>query len=205
METAAAYSALAAGLSAIVSVLLWRIESFNRKDAVRPEVILETLQNGDESNRAFLTVGKIRNAGRGHAFGVQCRSQAFGYWDHKSKNLELWPSRAPSIQFLDSGGQMGVEWRHVAEWAPFHAGKIAIFDINVECDDAHGRKYEFNFELFLTTTAGWHPAATKLAEGLYLTGRSSRLKPSTRVGRFLTRVFSKPASGLRFKGFMLQS
>jgi hypothetical protein len=176
----AIWSAIAATSSAIAAITLMTIHIKNREDSVRPELILEDWGFTDDPHGlGSITIGKIRNEGRGPVL-------------HMRGQLEI-PGAKPifeggpfagffhdPVPFLGVGKDLQVNWSAKFKWqgSSISSQDIAFTPLHLTLfvTDIHGRLHETIYEMVAFKSMIF-AGATTLAPGLALSRRYTTITP----------------------------
>ncbi|AMV26514.1 hypothetical protein VT84_19095 [Gemmata sp. SH-PL17] len=186
-------SAFAATCSLIVSLVVLRIQSQNREDAVRPRLVLDgwSYTTHEAEATGVLSIASIRNVGSGPALDIRSDS-ILSYGTAREGKTTLFETGSTYLPILeaDSDSDTVVNWHTHFRWSettrpnnklPIPIFKEAKFDIRVTCHDSHGRLHIFSTSVLVVTACIVHPCAKRVGDGVYLTGHQYYIVPTWRL------------------------
>ena len=178
MPTPAIWSAVAASLSAVSALLMWRIQRRNFFEASRPELVLAGWRrqpnfegHGSPEEIFFDTV---RNIGRGAAVGVRIKGDF-------PKNPVTAVASGNSIDILASDEAIKVQGRVSLWWKNAPAdGNFISFNIYLRFVDDRGIHHETRYGLLAVQPGVDIHVTDEIAPGLLLGERSTKSMPLRR-------------------------
>ena len=165
--SAAAWSAIAAMLSAIAAFLLWRTEQRSFQHSARPEIVITGWRRNAPDK---LTFEAIENVGHGSALHVHMN--AFSLADDNRPMVVMSTIRESLISPNGRTGVMGeisIWWNNVA--GPPGSKHVPV-NIEIYCWDTTGVRYKTKYNLLVVELGRNIGVADQIAPGVMLGTRS---------------------------------
>src|SRR3989337_2362712 len=181
--SAALWSAIAATLAAITTVLLWRTEQQSFRHSARPDLVLAGWQRSQDSKEPSgperIVFSAIENVGRGPALHVHINSFSLADDDRpKTVMSTIRQSLIATGSRVSVQGEISIWWNNVAR-SP--GSKSVPLSIDILCWDTTGVRYHSEYKLFVVELSPSVDVADSIAPGVMLATRTVTQAPVWRL------------------------
>ena len=174
-NSSAVWSAIAASFAALTAFLTMLIHRRNLIEAMRPELILEDWSRRQERHGDVVSFGRVRNVGRGPAFGVLLNSSRdMNNPPQAAFSTTSWPVIAPG-ESVEVDGDIGVWWKNVP--GADDSVKHLFVELDLWCSDRREWRHKVRYLLFIVPVNDRVGVADSLIPGVGMPQRRTKSAP----------------------------